>query len=311
MQSWRSRRARRQVSESDLPSGVPPQNGLTFNVWYNKWSQGGSGHGRERFVSPFRLDTRRDPGTTLAGSDARFCLYFARGCCVMGPKCTYLHHIPDESDAANALFSGSSDCFGRQKFAELREDMGGVGSFNSHNATLYVGGISGALNGRALKPAQIESRLRFMFTRLGSIERIRYVEDKNCAFVKYRRQLSAEFAREVMMNQTLLLPNDREWDQRLEGAGLLVKWARDDPNPEAQQQQRQNDKKHVLHLLKTIVAGAEEKETDPSKTEEVPEPNDKLSPFLQQAKKRLHDRGIELEPALKRLKEGTSEIKPR
>ena len=185
--------------------------------------------------------------------------------------------------------------------------MGGVGSFKVQNATLYIGGIAGALNNKELKPAQIESRIRFMFTRLGSIERIRYIEDKNCAFVKYRRQINAEFAREAMMNQSLLLSNDKEWDERMDGAGLLVKWARDDPNPEAQLQNKQNEKRHMLELLKTIV-NQHESDTGAAKdtSDQAEKPNadssSQLTPFLQQAKKRLEKRGIDLEPALKRLK---------
>ena len=33
------------------------------------------------------------------------------------------------------------DCFGRDKFNEYRDDMGGVGSFNRENRTIYVGHI--------------------------------------------------------------------------------------------------------------------------------------------------------------------------
>lgn len=35
----------------------------------------------------------------------------------------------------------SKDCFARDKFADYRDDMGGVGSFNRQNRTLYVGRI--------------------------------------------------------------------------------------------------------------------------------------------------------------------------
>jgi len=33
----------------------------------------------------------------------------------------------------------SRDCFGREKHADYRDDMGGVGSFNRSNRTLYIG----------------------------------------------------------------------------------------------------------------------------------------------------------------------------
>jgi hypothetical protein len=37
------------------------------------------------------------------------------------------------------LIDYSRDCFGREKHAEYRDDMGGVGSFNRSNRTLYIG----------------------------------------------------------------------------------------------------------------------------------------------------------------------------
>jgi hypothetical protein len=33
------------------------------------------------------------------------------------------------------------DCFGRDKFSDYRDDMGGVGSFMRVNRTIYVGRI--------------------------------------------------------------------------------------------------------------------------------------------------------------------------
>jgi len=66
------------------------------------------------------------------------CLFFARGCCPYGWECEYLHQLPDPS---NALPDSSKDCFARDKFADYRDDMGGVGSFNRQNRTLYIGRI--------------------------------------------------------------------------------------------------------------------------------------------------------------------------
>lgn len=66
------------------------------------------------------------------------CLFFARGCCPYGWECNYLHVLPDPNDA---LPDSSQDCFARDKFADYRDDMGGVGSFNRQNRTLYVGRI--------------------------------------------------------------------------------------------------------------------------------------------------------------------------
>jgi hypothetical protein len=39
------------------------------------------------------------------------------------------------------MFSPNVDCFGRDKHADYRDDMGGAGSFMRQNLTLYVGRI--------------------------------------------------------------------------------------------------------------------------------------------------------------------------
>ncbi|SCU85214.1 LADA_0D06282g1_1 [Lachancea dasiensis] len=248
--SWKNRAAPLQVSETELPSSIPPQTGLTFNVWYNKWSQGNSG--QSRFVSPYKLDPADHEGYTRGDKtkESFFCLYFSKGMCCLGRKCSYLHHVPTTEDIAKlSLQSSVLDCFGREKHSSYREDMGGVGTFRKINRTLYVGGLSGALNNSSLKPSQVENRVRYAFGKLGAVERIRYVEAKNCAFVKYKHQSSAEFAKEAMSNQTLLIPSDKEWDDRKEGTGLLVKWANDDPNPEAQRREKEQQDQESLSVM--------------------------------------------------------------
>jgi len=66
------------------------------------------------------------------------CLFFSRGCCPYGWECEYRHTLPDE---AETVPDTSKDCFARDKFADYRDDMGGVGSFNRQNRTLYIGRI--------------------------------------------------------------------------------------------------------------------------------------------------------------------------
>jgi hypothetical protein len=66
------------------------------------------------------------------------CLFFSRGCCPYGWECEYLHTLPDPE---RALPDSSKDCFARDKFADYRDDMGGVGTFTRQNRTLYVGRI--------------------------------------------------------------------------------------------------------------------------------------------------------------------------
>ncbi|CAI1887622.1 hypothetical protein SEUBUCD646_0D00460 [Saccharomyces eubayanus] len=270
MDSWKDKFAKVQVRESELPSSIPAQTGLTFNIWYSKWSQGLGGN--TRFVSPFALQPQPHSGKTRGDNDGElfFCLFFAKGMCCLGSKCRYLHHIPDEDDVSKlSLRTEVLDCFGREKFADYRDDMGGVGSFRKKNKTLYVGGIDGALNSKQLKPTQIESRVRFVFSRLGDIDRIRYVEDKSCAFVKFKHQASAEFAKEAMSNQTLLLHSDKEWDDRKEGTGLLVKWANEDPDPAAKKRLLEEQKLESLNMMVRLLNKSNNNSTDTTPSKEA------------------------------------------
>jgi len=60
----------------------------------------------------------------------------------------------------------SKDCFARDKFADYRDDMGGVGSFNRQNRTLYVGRIKETGNGQ-----ETEEVVTRHFREWGTIER--------------------------------------------------------------------------------------------------------------------------------------------
>ena len=89
------------------------------------------------------------------------CLFFARGCCPLGSECTYLHRLPLP---ASELPDASLDCFGRQKHATYRDDMGGVGSFQKENRTLYVGRIKA-------NTRNLEQLVEEQFSEWGEIER--------------------------------------------------------------------------------------------------------------------------------------------
>jgi hypothetical protein len=96
--------------------------------------------------SQTRCNIKRDSGLTRANvTGIKYtCLYFARGCCPYGWECEYLHMLPDPNDQ---LPDSSKDCFARDKFSDYRDDMGGVGSFNRQNRTLYIGRIKETGNG--------------------------------------------------------------------------------------------------------------------------------------------------------------------
>ena len=55
---------------------------------------------------------------------------------IFSVDCTYLHRLPLPD---TVLPDASLDVFGREKHADYRDDMGGVGSFGRQNRTLYVG----------------------------------------------------------------------------------------------------------------------------------------------------------------------------
>ena len=91
------------------------------------------------------------------------CLFFARGCCPYGWECEYLHLLPDDN---TELPDNSKDCFARDKFADYRDDMGGVGSFQRQNRTLYIGRIKETGVG-----TETEEVVRRHFKEWGEIEK--------------------------------------------------------------------------------------------------------------------------------------------
>jgi len=140
------------------------------------------------------------------------CIFFARGCCPYGWECEYRHTLPDSTDT---MPDSSKDCFARDKFADYRDDMGGVGSFNRQNRTLYIGRIKETGNGQETE--EVVSR---HFREWGTIERIRVLQYRSVAFVTYVSEFHAQFAKEAMACQSL--DNDEI---------LNVRWATEDPNP--------------------------------------------------------------------------------
>ena len=85
-------------------------------------------------LSPSQLCVHQAFGSDGTGM---FCIHFCRGCCARGKDCTYIHRIPmPEDDVRVGL---ATDCFGRARHKDHRDDMGGVGGFEEDCRTLYVG----------------------------------------------------------------------------------------------------------------------------------------------------------------------------
>ncbi|KAK0383497.1 hypothetical protein NLU13_9408 [Sarocladium strictum] len=176
----KKRPARPQIDPSEISSEPPPQTGTTFNIWYNKWSGG-------------RCNIAKDSGYTKADSvpGSYFCLFFARGICPHGQDCSYLHRLPTTYD----MFQPNVDCFGRDKFSDFRDDMGGVGSFMRQNRTIYVGRIH--------VTDDIEEIVARHFAEWGQIERIRVLNTRGVGFITYSNEANAQFAKEAMAHQSL------------------------------------------------------------------------------------------------------------
>ncbi|CEQ41855.1 SPOSA6832_03601, partial [Sporobolomyces salmonicolor] len=247
-----------QVEQGQVEKKQPEQTGQTYNVWYHKWAGGDKydSYGIKE-KSQTRVDIRKDAGYTRAdgGGNNYVCLFFARGCCPYGSECSYLHRLPPPQ---HILPDASLDVFGREKHSGYRDDMGGVGSFNRQNRTLYIGRIK-----ETRETAEV---IEEHFSEFGEIERsessvpvseavrgwrsasncasaskraesdslvtaeidssflltVKILSNRGVAFVTYVSELNAQFAKEAMMHQSL--ENDEV---------LNVRWATEDPNPTA------------------------------------------------------------------------------
>lgn len=222
--------ARVQIDPSLITSEPPPQTGTIFNIWYNKWS-GGDHDGNAQTKAKGRCNVATDAGYTKADSltGSFFCVSFARGVCAKGVDCDYLHRLPGVYD----IFGPNVDCFGRDKFSDYRDDMGGVGSFMRVNRTVYIGRIH--------VTDDIEEVVARHFAEWGQVERSTYcgrlsseqseanqsvarvLNQRGVAFVTYSNEANAQFAKEAMAHQSL------DHDEILN-----VRWATADPNPMAQ-----------------------------------------------------------------------------
>lgn len=211
------RPARPQVDPSTITSEPPPQTGTIFNIWYNKWS---GGDREDAYLSKTaaknRCNISKDSGYTRADKipGSFFCLFFARGICPKGHECQYLHRLPTLFD----VYNPNVDCFGRDKFSDYRDDMGGVGSFMRQNRTLYCGRIH--------VTDDIEEIVARHFAEWGQVDRIRVLTSRGVAFITYTNEANSQFAKEAMANQAL---DHNEI--------LNVRWATVDPNPLAQKRE--------------------------------------------------------------------------
>lgn len=182
--------------------------------------------------------------------------------------CTFMHILPNE------IPEQGHDIFGRAKHGDYRDDMGGVGSLQKVNRTLYVGRITeeadhARLSANAAMNAAIkegekrninegkgwdwsmpkeelsatEKVLYRHFSEFGELERVRVLHMRGCGFITFHREVDAQFAKEAMMNQSL----DHE-------ECINLRWATDDPNPVAKRRDHEEREKLGIDAIRDGVS---------------------------------------------------------
>jgi len=149
------------------------------------------------------------------------------------------------------MFSPNVDCFGRDKHADYRDDMGGVGSFMRQNLTLYVGRIH--------VTDDIEEAVARHFSEWGEIERIRILNQRGVAFVTYMNEVNAQFAKEAMNHQSL---DHNEI--------LNIRWATQDPNPLAMAREKRRLEEQAAEAIRRALPAEFVAELDAADEEDGP-----------------------------------------
>ena len=230
VKEWMKRPARQQVSDTRRDTAYIEGN-YDYNIWFDKYLTDRKEE-KEKIPAMFRCNPLLDTGYTKADMQEKeggafFCLYFAKGCCSEGVNCRYYHRVPTllDSDKIENL----RDVFGRSRFATHRNDMGGVGTFTKECRTLYVSDIKMIDCANPVK--EMVRVLYENFSPWGEIEDINYIPTKGICFIRYSHRIFAEFAKEAMMDQSLV-------GEEI----LVVKWAYDDPNTMAK-------KRVIIYLI--------------------------------------------------------------
>ncbi|CRG97928.1 RNA-binding protein, putative [Plasmodium gallinaceum] len=209
--------ARLQITQDELNKIEYTEGNEQYNIWFGKYVTDRfdkSSKNTPRFVAKYKCNPIKDSGYTKAdkvyNSKQYFCIYFARGCCAYGHNCLYKHRIPNENDEIE--FEASIDIFGREKFNTFKDDMTGVGNFNNDCRTLFIGSIYiNNLNEVSL----IEKILYDEFINFGNIDYVRFIPNKNIAFIQFTNRVNAEFAKVAMSDQPI----------ENHSTALTIKWA--------------------------------------------------------------------------------------
>lgn len=220
--AWWLRPARQQV-KSEAGKVQYIQGHEDFNVWFGK-AESDRFNKKERDPAQSFCRPVTDSGWTSADTpgaqDSHFCMFFARGACNLGFRCSFYHRVPTPADAQACDMV--HDIFGRQKHTAPRDDMGGVGCIHSPCDTIFVGDLF--FDRARVDAIQIvEHEIHQAFGEWGEIQQVRVIPSKALGFVRYKHRASAEFAMVAMNNQKLGKSHC-----------IKVKWAHSDPNPRAE-----------------------------------------------------------------------------
>jgi hypothetical protein len=219
LKEWLKRPARKQVADTRRDTAYIEGN-YDYNIWYDKYLTDRKEE-KEKIPAMHQCNPPLDTGFTKADlqekeGGAYFCLYFAKGCCSEGVNCRYYHRVPNKVEAEK--IENLRDVFGRSRFATHRNDMGGVGTFTRDCRTLYVSDLKMIDSANPIK--EMIRIIYDNFSPWGEIEDINYIPTKAACFIRYSHRCFSEFAKEAMMDQSMV------------GEEIIgVKWAYDDPNP--------------------------------------------------------------------------------
>jgi hypothetical protein len=240
--SWRNRPARRQ-SDRDLSKIAYKEGSEKYNIWYHRFST-------DRFDDSVRIaatticDPWIDSGWTQAdlkhAQSTPFCLWFARGCCSKGELCRYKHRVPTKFDDENS--DQMIDIFGRERHANHKDDMGGVGSFLKECKSLYISEIE--LEESVPDSVQkLEAQIWKLFHPWGPIVSVRVIPSRRIAFVRFEYRSAAEFAKVACANQPCGISD-----------AINVRWAFEDPNPRATEQAVIDTKDEFFCMIEKRIA---------------------------------------------------------
>jgi hypothetical protein len=234
------RPAIKQVDETQAREVSYVQGSEQFNIYYGKYN--GEHWSKRRNVEPAKTRCKPEMHAGWTQADKRgkegafWCAMWAKGCCFKGQQCGFFHRVPVYADVGRLEKDALHDLFGRDRHAEHRDDMQGVGSFNNPSRTLYVGKLQ--RTPYAEEPKKLEAALQRHFEEFGEVEQINLIWAKAIAFVRFRFRTHAELAREALADQSL------DHDEILD-----IKWAYDDPNPVAQEAARRANADAVLAAI--------------------------------------------------------------